>query len=419
MDLSVKFGKVRFKNPIIASGGTPTLTSRNMRKCIEAGVAGIEWKSISYDKGTYHLQRPASLFLDKFGEPGSAMSWETGFPSPELGLEQLSEIKPLAEKEDVRLILNLDGGNLADWYGSGRTASLEKYCNYAKKLQQAGADILQIGLCPIVGANLGEERFGWLPGYTPEAIKTLRQAGINIPITIKIDETFSSARGTMKTLEKARVDGMHIGGFMPGTLIDIETAKPLAPGAPLAYGYGRARKAYTNYVTSVASSTSKIPLASSGGISTTRDVVERLMCGATLAAVCTAAMYRGYKVFTEMVRGLEKFMDRKGYQKVAEFIGIAVPYIESHDDFYAFLRQLEVPKDSVTVTVDPERCNGCERCMSCLYGAITMEEGIARIDPNVCERCGICSTICPVSAITEMPWPYGQAGGGFWGKRAG
>ena len=39
----------------------------------------------------------------------------------------------------------------------------------------------------------------------------------------------------------------------------------------------------------------------------------------------------------------------------------------------------------------------------CEYGAITVEDGLARIDPALCRACGLCVKECPKSLITILP----------------
>lgn len=46
-------------------------------------------------------------------------------------------------------------------------------------------------------------------------------------------------------------------------------------------------------------------------------------------------------------------------------------------------------------------CIACQRCVkTCKYGAITVENGYARIDYDKCTRCGECSKVCPCGCIT-------------------
>ena len=50
--------------------------------------------------------------------------------------------------------------------------------------------------------------------------------------------------------------------------------------------------------------------------------------------------------------------------------------------------------------IDPDRCNNCGLCQSvCRFEAIHLEEGDFRVDPVSCEGCKVCVAICPAKAI--------------------
>jgi len=50
--------------------------------------------------------------------------------------------------------------------------------------------------------------------------------------------------------------------------------------------------------------------------------------------------------------------------------------------------------------LDPQTCNGCGICASlCRYGAIEKGERTMRVDAQSCEGCGVCVRFCPRSAL--------------------
>lgn len=82
------------------------------------------------------------------------------------------------------------------------------------------------------------------------------------------------------------------------------------------------------------------------------------------------------------------------------------------------------------ITIDKERCTGCESCLSvCPYDAIVMGGGKAEIN-EFCQLCKACLSVCPEGAISEVEEEADRkekaAGKGVWvfaeqrnGKMAG
>ena len=59
--------------------------------------------------------------------------------------------------------------------------------------------------------------------------------------------------------------------------------------------------------------------------------------------------------------------------------------------------------------VNTELCIGCGKCeKSCRFGAINLQNGIAKADPYACEGCKVCTLECPVEAISMEPFIIGE-----------
>ena len=133
-----------------------------------------------------------------------------------------------------------------------------------------------------------------------------------------------------------------------------------------------------------------------------------LALGCRNVQVTTAIMQYGYRIVEDMANGLMHFMDERGYNKLDEFIGCALPNIIPAEELNRDFKIL--PK------FDEEKCIGCGRCyISCYDGAhqaIDWNEEKRRPELNDnCVGCHLCLNVCPVQeCITpgEIKWKEGR-----------
>jgi ferredoxin len=60
-----------------------------------------------------------------------------------------------------------------------------------------------------------------------------------------------------------------------------------------------------------------------------------------------------------------------------------------------------VAKSNFILAVDEETCAGCGKCVErCHVDALTLEDGVARLEPPRCIGCGICNITCTTESLT-------------------
>jgi dihydropyrimidine dehydrogenase (NAD+) subunit PreA len=236
-----------------------------------------------------------------------------------------------------------------------------------------------------VGMHIGRD-----PKLTMEQTKAVKEA-IDVPVTVKLSPNFANIGEIAKAAEEGGADAISATNSVQALYgVDVETGKPILPAFG---GYsGPGIKPITLRCVAQVAQAVKIPISAIGGVSNWRDVVEYIMIGATTVQTCTAVMWRGLRVFEELNSGLKSFMERKGYEKIEDFKGIALKYLTTVEE----LATREPMKASVNETL----CNGCKICVtSCSYDAIQMEDNKARTNPEKCDGCGLCRAWCPSRAI--------------------
>ena len=141
-----------------------------------------------------------------------------------------------------------------------------------------------------------------------------------------------------------------------------------------------------------------IPITGTNGVYDWKDVVEFMMSGASVVQVCSVLMLKGYSYLKEVVKGLDDFLNRKGYETAREIVGIAARAAMT----YAEMESL--PKERAVI--NQELCTDCQRCLrSCFYNIIQVKEGQVNIGEE-CRGCGICTCVCPVpGAVALQQYP--------------
>ena len=119
------------------------------------------------------------------------------------------------------------------------------------------------------------------------------------------------------------------------------------------------------------------------------------MVGATTLQLCTAVMWHGFGIIRTLTKHLAHFMKQKGYEKIENMIGLALPKITS----WTALTKLP----PVIAYIIPEKCKLEKDCMiACAdagYQAIRMEGNRLVVNPEKCDGCGLCAVVCSEDAV--------------------
>ncbi|MGS0763496.1 tRNA-dihydrouridine synthase [Syntrophomonas curvata] len=393
-DLSVEVCGKKFKNPIVVASATPSKDALYMKKCVDAGAGGIIAKTVTYESKLQHYVSPRFTILHKKGWPHDFSNYSCEFLAtytPDEWAEELAASAEYCHKHDTILVGSISGSSLEIWE------------DLAKKMAATGVDMMELNMgCPHprdLGYKSGQE-LGSDPEAAVEVLKTVTDA-IDIPVFVKLTPEAISPLEMAKKMKAGGASGVTAVNRFPALDIDIETGRPLLHGSFAGTGGPWMRPIMLKWVAKIAREVD-IPISATSGFWQWEDVVKAIMCGASTVQTCTALMYgtRGYRKIGDFIKGLESYMERKGYGSIAEFRGITLPQIISWD---------MVDRETKAISkVNPEKCTGCKMCPQwCFYDAISLDdEGTAEIDPGKCDGCGLCAALCPDDAIRmEGPKP--------------
>ena len=398
-DLSSEFIGIHTPNPFWLASAPPTDKAYNVYRAFEAGWGGVVWKTLGEDPEPVNVCSRYSAHYDNSGRI--------------LGINNIELIT------DRPLAVNLEeiAQTKKDWPDRGLIVSLMVPCEenswkrILQQVEQTGCDGVELNFgCP---HGMTERGMGAAVGQVPEYIEMVTgwcKQHTSLPVIVKLTPNITNILLPTIAAQKAGADAVSLINTLnsiTGIDLDTMTGYPDVGGQFTSGGYcGPAVKPIAlNMVGQISRNpeTSNLPVSAIGGIGNWKDAAEFIALGAVNVQVCTAAMLYGFKIAEDMIDGLSRWMDRKGYKTLDAFRGAAVPKLT--DWQYLDLNYKTIAH------IDPSLCIECGRCFAACEDtshqaiAMTFEEPPARrfeVINEKCVGCNLCQIVCPVEDCITM-----------------
>ena len=96
-------------------------------------------------------------------------------------------------------------------------------------------------------------------------------------------------------------------------------------------------------------------LSGIGGVNTGSDAAEFILMGSDTVQVCSGIMMHGYPMVKKLCGGLQAFMQKHGFNSIAEFKGHSLPYMTTHMELVRMQREaIERKRQKVGLANDKE-----------------------------------------------------------------
>ena len=400
-DLSINYLGVNCENPFFLSSSPVGGNYDMVAKAYEAGWAGVFFKTV----GIFVADECSPRF-DQVNKEG--LPW-LGFKN----MEQISD-KPTEMNFEFMRRLKQDFPEkimVATIMGS----SDEEWQKLAIMCEQAGADLIEGNFsCP----QMTDHSMGSDVGTNVELVTAYCKAVTKvtkIPFIAKMTPNCTNMEpAAIAAIEGGAAGISAINTVKSITNIDFEnmTGMPVVDGKSSISGYSGAavKPIALRFVAQMLQHErlKDVHISGVGGIETWRDAAEFLALGCRNLQVTTAIMQYGYRIVEDMISGLSHYMDERGYNKLDDFIGKALPNIIPAEDLNRDYQ--------IHVAFNEDTCIGCGRCyISCFdaaHQAIDWDEEKRRPKLNDnCVGCHLCLNVCPVqNCITpgEIKWKEGR-----------
>jgi len=344
---------IKFANPFVIGSGPPGTNAKVIGKAFDEGWGGVIAKTISLDASKVTNVAPRYARMRASGSK-EILGWqniELISDRPfENWLDEFRQIKD-AHPEGVLVASVMEEYNRDAWI------------EIIERTQETGVDAFELNFsCPHglperkMGAAMGqnseilEEVCGWVNGVA------------KIPVWAKMTPNVTHIVDPARAALRAGCEGIAaINTILSVMGVDLDTLRPEPTvqgySVPGGYSCKAVRPIALRMVMELATmmygggSGNKIgemsegeypdrSISAIGGVETGEDAAQFILLGGSTVQVCTGVMIHGYKLASELCRGLEAFMDKHGFESIDDFRGHSLQYFTTHAELVR--RQREV-----------------------------------------------------------------------------
>jgi dihydroorotate dehydrogenase (fumarate) len=275
----------------------------NLRRMEDAGAAAVVLQSLFEEEIEIENNE-----LDRFIEQGAEISAEsiTHFPElthrvagPDAYLEHIRKAKQALK---IPVVASLNGATKGGWVG------------YARQMQQAGADALELNIYYIpVDSQVTAEQVEQTYVELVQAVKS----EVRIPVAVKLGPYFSSLANMAGKLDAAGADGLVLFNRFYQPDFDLE-ALDVVPNLILSNSHELLLRLHW---IAVLYGNVKADLALTGGVHTAADVIKAMMAGARVAMMTSALLKRGISYLDTLSTELLIWMGEHEYDSIRQMQG--------------------------------------------------------------------------------------------------
>ena len=298
LDKSVELCGVKLDNPIVPASGT-----------FGFGEEAAEWYDINV-LGAISIK--GTTLHPRFGNPTpriaecpSGLLNAVGLQNPGVDAVVSTVVPALRKVYKKPIVANVSG------------FSLDEYRECCRRIDPV-ADIIEVNIsCPNVhGGGLAFGTDAKMAAKVTEEVKRVTTK----PVFIKLSPNVTDIVAIARACEDAGADGLTLINTLLGMRIDTRRRRPVLANGTGGLSGAAVFPVAVRMVYQVAH-VCKVPIMGCGGVSSSADVVEMMMAGATAVQVGSANLRNPY-ASKEIIEGLDAEMERLGISSLKEIIGI-------------------------------------------------------------------------------------------------
>jgi len=303
MDLTTSYLGMNLRSPLVVAACPLSDDIKNFKKMEDAGAAAVVLYSLFEEQLSLEQKE---IFYHTAKSTNSSAEATSYFPEPSefrLGPEEyLEHIRKAKEAVKIPIIASLNGSTNGGWV------------DYATKMQQAGADAIELNIYSIP-TNLDVTGSEIEQSYI-DILKHVKSA-VTIPVAIKLSPFFSNMANMAKKLDDAGADALVLFNrfYQPDVDLDELEIKP-----QVQLSHPNAARLPLRWI-AILKGKLKAGLAATSGLHSAYDVIKMLMVGADVTMLCSTLLKNGIYHMMQIEKDLLEWMQEKEYESIRQMQG--------------------------------------------------------------------------------------------------
>ena len=303
VDLRTTYLGLELANPLVPSASTLSSRIDTLKRLQDAGAAAVVMQSL-FEEQIEHEEIQIHRLLEAHTE--SFAESLTHFPELEeynTGPDEyLRHLEACKRELAIPVIGSLNGASEGGWV------------RYAKLIQDAGADALELNVY-LIAADPYESGEQVERRYL-DLVTAVRQS-VSIPLAVKVGPFFSSTANMCRRIAETGADGLVLFNRFLQPDIDLET---LSVDPTLHLSTSEELRLPLRWIAIVFG---RVPcsLAATTGVHTAEDAVKLILAGADVTMMASALFREGPEHLGVVLDGLRTWLEEHGYTSVAQARG--------------------------------------------------------------------------------------------------
>lgn len=297
-DLKTNFAGLTLKSPVIAGSCGLTADIEKLREMENNGAGAVILKSVFEEQIRMDVQKMT----------GNSNSSEEGdylrnYVRANTLQQYIGLVKDAKKNIDIPVIASINCIADGEWV------------SFAKELEQAGADALELNVFALPLDEFKESAETENIYYS--VVKHLRSQ-VKLPLIVKISHYFTNLPTFVAKLKAFGADAVTLFNRFYEPDIDIEQ---LAVGVAPVFSLPEDLRTTLRWTGILAGKNPQLQISASTGVHDGEAVVKMLLAGAATVQVCSVLYEKGIETIRSMNRFVASWMDRHAFRDIGQFRG--------------------------------------------------------------------------------------------------